>query len=79
LGFSGKLVFHPNQLAPVNDVFTPSADELAKARRICRSYEEARTRGAGTAVVDGTFIAVDIMLMAERIIRRAEQAASISR
>jgi len=34
LGFSGKLVLHPNQLAPVNEVFTPTAAEVAKARRI---------------------------------------------
>jgi citrate lyase beta subunit len=74
LGFSGKLVFHPNQLAPVNEVFTPSADEVAQARRIVEAYEGARREGRGTAVVDGTFIAVDIAVMAERTLERARRA-----
>jgi citrate lyase beta subunit len=76
LGFSGKLLFHPNQIAPVNEVFTPTDAEVAKARRIVAAYEAARAEGRGTAVVDGTFIAVDIMLMAGRTLRRAERAAS---
>ena len=76
LGFAGKLVFHPNQLAPVNEVFSPSEAEIAKARRIVEAYEAARAAGQGTAVVDGTFIAVDIMLMAERVLARAEQIAA---
>lgn len=74
LGFTGKLVFHPNQLAPVNEVFTPSADEIARARRIIAAYKAAEESGRGTAFVDGTFIAVDIMLMAERTIARAKAA-----
>jgi citrate lyase beta subunit len=74
LGFSGKLVFHPNQLAPVNEVFTPSADEVAQARRIVEAYDGARREGRGTAVVDGTFIAVDIAVMAERTLERARRA-----
>ncbi|MEZ5849783.1 MAG: CoA ester lyase [Hyphomicrobiaceae bacterium] len=74
LGFAGKLIFHPNQLAPVNAVFTPTDAEVAKARRIIDAYVSASSEGRGTAVVDGTFIAVDIMLMAERVIRRRAQA-----
>lgn len=74
LGFSGKLVFHPNQIAPVNEAFTPSEAEVTKARRIIDAYEAARAAGKGTAVVDGTFIAIDIALMAERVLARAALA-----
>ncbi len=74
LGFAGKLVFHPNQLAPVNAVFTPTAAEVAHATRIVEAYRNAVRDGRGTAVVDGTFIAVDIMLMAERVLARAKRA-----
>ena len=74
LGFTGKLVFHPNQLAPVNAVFTPTAAEVAHATRIVEAYRNAVRGGRGTAVVDGTFIAVDIMLMAERVLARARRA-----
>jgi citrate lyase subunit beta/citryl-CoA lyase len=75
LGFAGKLVFHPNQIAPVNEVFTPTEAEVSKARRIIAAYEAARAEGRGTAVVDGVFVAVDIMAMAVRTIARAELAA----
>lgn len=75
LGFAGKLVFHPNQLAPVNDVFTPTSEEVSRARRVIAAYEAAAAKGQGTAVVDGVFIAVDIALMAERVIARAAEIA----
>lgn len=70
LGFSGKLLFHPSQIAPANEVFSPTPSEVADARRVIAAYEAARAGGRGTAVVDGTFIAVDIALMAERVLAR---------
>jgi citrate lyase subunit beta/citryl-CoA lyase len=75
LGFVGKLLFHPNQIAPCNRAFSPSAQEIAKARRIIAAYEAAVADGRGTAVVDGTFIAVDIALMAKRTLALAERIA----
>jgi citrate lyase subunit beta/citryl-CoA lyase len=77
LGFSGKLVFHPSQIAVANEIFTPSAAEIARARRIVEGYAAARAAGRGTAYVDGEFIAVDIALVAERILARARQAGVI--
>ena len=76
LGFSGKLVFHPSQIAVANEVFTPSAAEIGRARRILGAYEAARRDGRGTTFVDGEFIAVDIALMAERTLARARQAGA---
>ena len=78
LGFSGKLVFHPNQLEPVNAVFTPTAQAVARAQRIVAAYQSAKAAGQGTAVVDGIFIAVDIMVMAERVLDRARRAAAVA-
>jgi citrate lyase beta subunit len=72
LGFAGKLVFHPNQIAPVNEVFSPDAAEVARARRIVAAYAEAKAAGRGTAFVDGEFIALDIALMAERVLNIAQ-------
>ena len=76
LGFSGKLVFHPSQIAVANEVFTPNPAEIARAHRIIAAYEAARRDGRGTAYVDGEFIAVDIALMAERTLARARQAGA---
>lgn len=74
LGFAGKLVFHPNQLAPVNAAFTPTREEIARAERIIAAYAEAEASGRGTAVVDGVFVAIDIKLMADRVLARAKAA-----
>src|SRR5690606_26423310 len=53
LGFDGKVVFHPNQVEPVNAVFTPDAAALERARRIVAAYEAGLRDGRGTAVVGG--------------------------
>jgi citrate lyase beta subunit len=75
LGYVGKLVFHPDQLAPVNRVFTPTPDEVAGAHRIVAAYRAAVAEGRGTIVADGRFIAIDIVRMAERTIALAAEAA----
>lgn len=74
LGFTGKLLFHPDQIAVANDVFSPSERDVVRAERILSAYEAARREGRGTAFVDGEFIAVDIALMAERTLALARQA-----
>ncbi len=74
LGYAGKLLFHPDQIAVANAVFTPDAAEIERAQRIIAAYEAARREGRGTAYVDGEFIAVDIAIVAERTLARARQA-----
>lgn len=76
LGFDGKIIFHPNQVAPCNEVFSPSPDEIARAERIVEAHSTAAARGDGVAFVDGTFIAIDIVLMAQSILRKAAAISS---
>jgi citrate lyase subunit beta/citryl-CoA lyase len=66
LGFDGKLLIHPAQIAPVRAAFTPSSEELAYARRIVAAAE----RGS-PAVLDGTMIDTPIVTAALRIVARA--------
>src|SRR3546814_60144 len=73
-GFQGKVVFHPSQVAVVNDVFTPTPDEVARAERIIKGFEEAVARGEGTAIVDGQFVAIDILPPLRRILTVARHA-----
>jgi citrate lyase beta subunit len=79
LGFCGKLLFHPNQIAVCNEVFSPSEAEIARAQKIVAAWEAAKKAGHGTAVADGEFIAVDIALMAERTLAVARQAGLLPR
>ena len=65
-GFSGKVVFHPNQIDVVNQIFSPTASEIEAAEKLILGYQESIKKGFGTAVVDGTFVAVDLIGPAQR-------------
>ena len=65
LGFSGKGSIHPKQIAALNEVFTPAADEIAKARRITKTFEEADT---GLVVIDGKLIEKPVLRDMYRIL-----------
>ena len=75
LGFVGKVVFHPTQVAVANEVFSPTRFEIARARLLLSSYRESLAKGLGTSVTDGVFAAVDLVPPAERLIRMAEMIA----
>ena len=72
LGFQGKLCIHPEQLAPVNEVFTPTSDEIARAERYVAAFEQAEARGSASIQVDGYFIDYPIVEKARRTLRIAE-------
>ncbi len=73
LGFSGKGSVHPKQIAALNDVFTPSDDEIARARRITQTFEEADT---GLVVIDGKLIEKPVLRDMYRILSIAERIQS---
>ena len=52
LGFRGKMAIHPDQVEIINDVFTPTADEVAEAKRLLEADAAARARGEGAYRVD---------------------------
>jgi citrate lyase subunit beta/citryl-CoA lyase len=69
LGYDGKWVIHPDQIEPVNAVFTPSADELDRARRILAAAD-------GAVTVDGAMVDAASKRMAEAVLARAAQPSS---
>ena len=71
LGFSGKGAIHPKQIADLNEVFTPSADEVARARKVVTAFEEANT---GLVVVDGKLIEKPVVREMQRILSVADRA-----
>lgn len=56
LGFSGKWVIHPSQIAIANQVFSPSPQEVADARRLETAYTQALANGQGAISVDGQMV-----------------------
>ena len=68
MGFDGKQVIHPDQIAPTLRAFTPSAEELAQARRVVEAMESAEANGQGAVTLDGKMIDYANVRMARRII-----------
>ncbi len=70
LGFSGKGAVHPRQIAPLNEVFTPSAEQIARARRIIAEFLTADT---GLVVIDGKLIEKPVLREMHRIVAIADR------
>ena len=68
MGFDGKSLIHPAQLAPTNEIFAPSSDEVDLARRQIAAFEEAESKGLGIAVLDGEIVENLHVAAAKRII-----------
>lgn len=71
LGFAGKSIIHPNQIAIIHDVFNPTEQEIAKAQKIIAAAKEAAARGQGAVSVDGKMVDVPVVKRAEYILVRA--------
>ncbi len=56
MGFDGKTLIHPKQIAAANRTFAPDADEIEWSRRIIAAHADAEERGAGVVLVDGRLI-----------------------
>ena len=56
LGVDGKTLIHPKQIAPCNEAFAPTADEIESAHRIVDAFSQAEAEGKGVVVVDGRLV-----------------------
>jgi citrate lyase subunit beta / citryl-CoA lyase len=56
LGFDGKTLIHPRQIAIANAAFAPEAYEIEEARRVIAAFDAADTAGRGVAMLDGRMI-----------------------
>jgi citrate lyase subunit beta/citryl-CoA lyase len=74
LGMVGKWAIHPAQIAWALDVFSPSEEEVAHARRLATAYEAAEAQGLGAAQVDGVMIDVAVMRLVRNTLAKAELA-----
>lgn len=71
-GFSGKLAIHPDQVATINEAFTPSAEAIARARAIIDAFQA--NPGAGVLGLDGEMIDRPHIKRAERLLEAAKAA-----
>ncbi|MGZ4525906.1 MAG: HpcH/HpaI aldolase/citrate lyase family protein [Mycobacterium sp.] len=78
MGFDGKTLIHPSQIGPANELFGPSQQELADARKVVAAYEDARAAGTSVITVDGRMIESLHVRNAERILALADLIAELA-
>ncbi len=78
LGFDGKSLIHPDQIAVANEVFAPSEDDLTLARRQIVAYEAALAAGQGVAVLEGRIVENLHVATARATLAKAEVIATLA-
>ncbi len=72
LGFDGKSLVHPNQLAYCNDAFTPKSTEITYAYEVIAALEQAHREGRGTIMLNGRLVEQHHVSAAKRILALAD-------
>ena len=78
LGFDGKSLIHPKQIAAANAAFAPDEQEVADARNIIAAFEQAQSEGKGVVVVNGRLVENLHVEEAKRQLALADAIAQIS-
>jgi (3S)-malyl-CoA thioesterase len=78
LGFDGKSLIHPDQIAIANEVFAPTEDDLTLARRQITAYEAALAAGQGVAVLEGRIVENLHVATARATLAKAEAIATLA-
>jgi citrate lyase subunit beta/citryl-CoA lyase len=69
-GFMGASCIHPAQVTIVNELYSPSSEEVALAKRIIEGNEKAKAEGRASFAIDGKMIDVPVVVRAERLLER---------
>lgn len=78
MGFDGKTLIHPDQVAIANDTWAPSAHDVEHARKVIDAFNEALAQGKGVVQLDGKMIENLHVANAERAIAIADAIAQLS-
>jgi citrate lyase subunit beta-like protein len=77
MGFAGKQIIHPDQVAPVQEVFTPSDEAITRALKVMEEYASHQRDGQGAFALDGKMVDAPAVKAAERVLARARAAGKI--
>jgi malyl-CoA/(S)-citramalyl-CoA lyase len=73
LGCEGKWAIHPSQITLANELFSPSKEEVTKAKRILEAMEKAQKEGKGAVALDGRLIDIASIKQAQVLVEKSEQ------
>ena len=71
LGYSGKLIIHPDQVEPVHRGFAPTEEEVSYAQRVIQAFRDASLRGNGVIVLDGQMVDAPVVARARETLALA--------
>jgi citrate lyase subunit beta/citryl-CoA lyase len=72
LGMVGKWAIHPAQIAPALEIFSPTPDAVAKARKMAAAYREAEAKGLGAVQIDGVMVDVAVLRLVKNTLDQAD-------
>ena len=75
MGYTGKFAIHPAQLDIINETFSPSAEEIAYARRVMDAWDAAEAAGRGSLALDGRMVDVPVVKRAQNLLALSESIA----
>lgn len=76
LGMTGKWAIHPSQIEIANEMFSPTAEEVERARRTCDAYAEAEAAGVGAIAFEGRLIDAASVRILRSVVERAALIAA---
>src|SRR5262249_8997577 len=79
IGFDGKTVIHPNQIAACNAAFSPNAEEVAQAKKIIAAFDLPENRNKGVVRLEGRMVERLHADMARRTVAIAQAVEARSR
>ena len=71
MGFDGKTLIHPAQIAPANSVFAPSSEAIAEAEAIVAAFADPENAGRGVISLNGRMVERLHLEMAQTLLERA--------
>jgi len=77
LGFRGKFCIHPSQVEFVNEVFSPTQEEIDRAKKIVDAFEQAKEKGIGAIALEGEFVDPPIYNKAKQLLDDAKKVGLI--
>ena len=77
LGYRGKACIHPAQVEVVNAIFTPTEEQITRAKRIVDGFDEAESKGLGAIMLDGQMLDYPVVELARRVLVQAKAAGVI--
>jgi citrate lyase beta subunit len=72
LGYDGKWAIHPDQIDIINQVFSPSREDIARAQKVLAAHKEAEEKGLGAVAVEGRMVDRATVRLARQLYAQAK-------